>query len=362
MRTLHLVSIALAVAACVAITVALLHPIPHNTVQTPVTSVATNKSVSYLVIKDFAGRPVKVRIPATRIVSEYGLATPYVYLLGAGNRLVVAEIWGPASRFYSIIDKDFQRKLKLARELSIEELLKLKPSLILVSYWKCFSRRVKQMEALGLPVFCVRVENVSDIYRFITVLGKVLGCEKRAEEIVSYYKSLVNKLRERLAGIETRPRVLILYYSGKEHAFRTFGGDMFQCKLVEMAGGVCVSANLSGKKTVNVEQVAKWNPDYIIVIGYRVPGPKAREILLSDPAWRAIEAVRDGRVYVVPSDGENWIDPCPKWVLGLYWLAKLLHPSALKDISIEKLASSFYEKLYNISLSSLKIVGDLRIG
>lgn len=138
-----------------------------------------------------------------------------------------------------------------------------------------------------------------------------------------------------------RPRVLIIYYSGKHRSFRAFGGDMFQSKLVELAGGISVSAHLTGKKNIDVEQVAKLNPDIILIIRYVMLGSKVKKMIMSDPAWRNIKPVREGRVYVIPYDGENWIDPCLKWILGLYWMAKLFHPSLFRNINITSIADNF---------------------
>jgi iron complex transport system substrate-binding protein len=190
-------------------------------------------------------------------------------------------------------------------------------------------------------------------------LGKIFQKEDYADKIIEYYEGCAKDVEKRISDVEEKPKVLVVYYSGKAKAYRTFGGDMFQSKLIEMAGGISVSKELSGKQTINVEQVANWNPDIILIIQYWKSGKDVKEKILNDPAWKQIKAVRDGKVYVVPNDGENWIDPCPKWILGLYWTAKVLHPEEFKDLNVKAKADEFYKKFFGLSVDEVKIAGDL---
>ncbi|WP_237698652.1 hypothetical protein [Pyrococcus yayanosii] len=50
----------------------------------------------------------------------------------------------------------------------------------------------------------------------------------------------------------------------------------------------------------------------------------------------------------MPNDGESWDYPAPKWVLSLYWLAKVLHPDLFQDVDVQKIADEFYGKWYGI--------------
>ena len=60
----------------------------------------------------------------------------------------------------------------------------------------------------------------------------------------------------------------------------------------------------------------------------------------------------------MPNDGENWIDPCPKWILGLYWTVKTLHPEEFKDVDIKAKADEFYKKFFGLSVDKVNISGD----
>ncbi len=316
-------------------------------------------SAKYVVVTDARGKEVKVPVPVRRVVSLYGLAPPFLYLLGAGDRFYGG--WSFGTPFYELVDPNFSRKVALGKSLSVEEIVKVHPQLVLATTWGRMKREVNQLESLGIPVLCIRVESIDDIYSTLKALGKALQAEERANEVIKYYNSVLSKVESRVSKATERPKVLVLYYSGKHHSLMTFGGDMFQSKLIELAGGVSVTKDLIGKKSVNVEQVIKWDPDYIVIIQYRVSAEKVIKIIESDPAWKVVKAVKEGRVYVVPYDGENWIDPCPKWALGLLWLAKVLHPDLFKDVNVTEVAAQFYKEFFNLDISKVRISGDLSV-
>ena len=53
----------------------------------------------------------------------------------------------------------------------------------------------------------------------------------------------------------------------------------------------------------------------------------------SDPAWAAVEAVRDGRVHLSPKLPFGWVDfpPSVNRLIGLWWLAKILYPERFPE-------------------------------
>lgn len=345
---------------------------PSTTVRRSVTTYTTagrttsrpasmSGAVSYVVVKDALGREVKVRVPVRRIITWYSLAPPFLYLLGAGKEFIAGWTW--STSFYKLIDPNISEKVAYGRNLGVEQIIKMRPDLVITAKWYANHRIFKQLEGVGIPVLYVNLESVKGIENTIKILGKVLQRESLANRIIQYYNSVVSNITSKLKDVKVRPKVLILYYSHRHHSFRTFGGDMFQSRLIEMAGGVSVSQNLTGKKDVNDEQIVKWDPDIIIIIRYGGPsGEEVRKMIMNDKALRYVKAVREGRVYVVPNDGENWVDPCPKWVLGLAWLAKTLHPNAFKNLNITNMAATFYREFFNISIKEVHITGDLESG
>ncbi|MFU8653231.1 ABC transporter substrate-binding protein [Methanotorris formicicus] len=318
---------------------------------------AEKTTQNFVTITDATGKEVKIKEPVEKVITVYGLSPSFIYLLGEGGKYYAGWMWG--TKFYKLVDPKAEEKANNGRTLNVEEIKKEDPNFVIAAYWQANKKDVNQLESLGVPVVCIKVESIDDIYSTIKTLGKVFQKEDYANEIINYYKTNAEDIEKRISKTKEKPKVLIIYYSGKAKAYKTFGGDMFQSKLVEMAGGESVSKDLSGKKTINVEQVANWNPDVILIIQYGKSAGKVKENILNDPAWSKINAVKNKKVYVVPNDGENWIDPCPKWILGLYWTAKVLHPEEFKDLNIKTKADEFYKKFFGLSVDKVNITGKL---
>lgn len=330
------------------------------------TSTGTSSS-GYLTVTDMSGNSVKIKEPVNRVVSLYGIATQVIYLFGVtqGKKVVGSTPLALHDGFIHLIDPGSGKRMVFVgspRKANVETIEKLNPGVVFTAYWGD-PRLNEQIESLGIPVVVLNLESVKNFTKGVEIIGKILGEEKKASEIVSFYEGAVSFVTNRTSKLpdSKRPRVLLLEYSMKDKVFKAPGRDFFQNRLIEMAGGISVSANLPGGwNVVNAEQVAKWDPDIIIVVSYwpKFPATKAKEEILSDPAWKAVKAVEDGKVYAMPNDGESW-DFGPKWVLGLYWMAKLFHPSFFSDLNVTAKADQLYSEFYGINPKEVKIVGDM---
>ena len=103
-----------------------------------------------------------------------------------------------------------------------------------------------------------------------------------------------------------------------------------------------------GQSAVSMEQVLEWNPQIIITQGTT----NAYETILSDPNWASIDAVKNGRVYKMPSQPYSWADrpPSVNRFIGLKWMANLLYPD-LYDIDIVEEAIEYYDVMYHVEVS-----------
>jgi ABC-type Fe3+-hydroxamate transport system substrate-binding protein len=110
--------------------------------------------------------------------------------------------------------------------------------------------------------------------------------------------------------------------------------------------------------SINIEQVIKWNPDYIIVNNRS--SNQTGNILLSkiknDKSWQMLDAVKNNHLLVVPTSPKNWIGRPPgiNRLLGIRWLEASLYPDIAKT-DMQKEVSRFCNLFYHISLSSEQI-------
>jgi len=123
---------------------------------------------------------------------------------------------------------------------------------------------------------------------------------------------------------------------------------MYQTTIIETAGGVSVSRDLFGYwNDVNLEQVAVWNPDIIIVPPY---GGASVDAIIENPEWNIVLAAEKGRVYRMPKLVVPWDTPTPDSVLGIIWMAEIVHPELI-DLRCANETEYFYKTFYNYALS-----------
>lgn len=324
--------------------------LPATTQPSPAAT-APAASPNSVLITDQAGQQVTVKQPVQRILSSYGMASLYVYALGAGDRLVSATF---------LLSKDGAIKSKLGllkpdasklpdpggqQDANVEEIAKANPDLILIS-----ARAAGQdpLKALNVPIVRYEGETMARLKDALTLTGKALGpdAQARAAKLVTY-------IDERLAAIKAisdqtpvsqRKRVFI---SGTS-PLKTAGKDMLQSELVALAGGANVAQEISGYWTeVNLEQVTKWDPEIIFTVPYKGASVEA---ILNSPEWANISAVKNKQVYMLPKYLGPWDTPIPEAVLGIEWMAGKLFPDTPLRTGCEARTTAFYQSFYDLAI------------
>lgn len=241
----------------------------------------------------------------------------------------------------------------LPRKANTESIAALRPDTVVLKHYLKGSTG-EALEQMGLPVLYVNLESpeawLSDILR----LGELFGNERRAMELQGMFQKRMDTVETALSGLkeEEKPRVLFLYWSVRDGtaAVNVPPENWMQTRLVKMAGGipVWIGAKLGKRWTrVNLEQIAAWNPDEIIVAAYHIPAASALEEIYSDSSWALLEAVQKGRVRAMPADYHSWDQPGAAWILGLQWLASIWHPERFPDMNMKEEVASFYSDFFS---------------
>src|SRR5699024_9446607 len=100
----------------------------------------------------------------------------------------------------------------------------------------------------------------------IEQLGTLLGEPDRADKLVAFYDKYRALITDRVADSpdSQRPRVFLQTHPG---LLNTGGKDSAWYAQIPLAGGINISAELSGLPEVDAEWVAEQDPDIIIVEG-----------------------------------------------------------------------------------------------
>ncbi|MCL2344530.1 MAG: cobalamin-binding protein [Desulfobulbus sp.] len=249
-----------------------------------------NAAQAEIVVRDDAGREVRLPAPARRIVSLAPHLSENLFAIGAGGQLVGAVDYSD----YPPAAKNLPRIGGYDR-VDLEAIAALKPDLVLA--WKSGNHpgQVDKLRALGLTVYVSepsRMENVADL---LERLGRLTGAETAAHAAARDFRERLDNLR---AANADKPKVRVFYQIGKT-PLMTVGGPQIISSAIALCGGVNVFADLDRlAPTVSIEAVLAADPEAIIASGMG----DARPDWLNDwNRWPRLTAVqRDNLFHINP--------------------------------------------------------------
>jgi iron complex transport system substrate-binding protein len=318
-----------------------------------------NQNEGTIMVTDALGRTVKIKTPINRVIITGKSAWPILtvaYMFPNAKNVLYGLSPSINVPLFQKIDPNITSKI-VSTELSVEEIANAKPDVVILK--STMKKLGDQLEELGISVVYVDFENLESYLRDLKVLGKVFMNETRGEELAKFYNDTYNVIiskTKKLADTE-REKVLFLYYSTK-NGYQAPGNGWLQTFMIEAAGGYPLSKEISGTgwNTVNFEQIASWNPDIIFLVTYSnsPTSSNVKKQLLENATWSSISAIQNKTVYAVPDDCVvgalgSWDCPGSRWILGLQWMAKKIHPELFSDLDIIEEAKRFYMELYGLS-------------
>ncbi len=262
--------------------------------------------------------------------------------------------------FYSVMDPSARAKKRFPNTAGAEEIASAKPDLVILKTY------MKQplgdaLERLGIRVLYVDLESPDSFSRDIETLGAVLDRPERARQIISWYEERVREVRRAaaaagaaaVAAAGQQPKVLVVQYSesGGAVSFTVPPASWIQPRMVETAGGrpVWTSAAGEGWSRVGMEQIAAWDPDYVLVVSYRKPAADVVKELAASPQWAGLRAVQSGGLLPFPADFYSWDQADTRWILGLQWLSAAIHKAPAGAPGILDAARQFYSDMYGMN-------------
>ncbi|RLG41898.1 MAG: iron ABC transporter substrate-binding protein [Thermoproteota archaeon] len=239
--------------------------------------------------------------------------------------------------------------IRSGRTLNYEKIIELKPDVIFVGPWSA-DEADKIQEKTGVPVVVVYVSSIGTdkqlqrYYESLRLMGKILGREQRAEELIEIINSYLEDLRSRTKGIpnEQKPKVYIAgraYYGAHGILATDPHWPPFEWIYANnVASGI---SNESTGLSVDKEALIKWNPDHIFI------SEASLHLVLndikSDPAYQSINAIKKGRVYgVLPYCWYAYNKELG--IIDAYYIGKIIYPDRFKDVDINKKAEEVFEK------------------
>ena len=298
-------------------------------------------------VTDAAGREVTIEEAPETLVSGYYITTSMLIALGHADKLVGIEAKADTRPIYALAAPELLElpSVGTAKEFDLEGCAALHPDLVILPLK--LKDTVPALEELGLTAITVNPESLEELNDTIKLLVAAIGDPVKGWELLDYNQETQDFLAETLADVE-KPRV---YLAGNSSYLSTAGAAMYQNTLLELGGGENVAAELEDTywADVSYEQLLSWNPEVIIMAS---DAAYSKDELLADPQLGQLDAVKNGRVYAMPSTFESWDSPVPSALVGSRWVASVLHGEEYAFEQFQADAADFYQQFYGVKIDT----------
>ena len=320
---------------------------------------ASNPGGQTITILDDRGQYITVPYPVKNVVFLVENAMNSMYALNGADKISgIGSIWMPEKKepFFRAIDPGYDEKPKILNEngkVDLQTLAKADPDLVVLwsADWNDETTTAIR-DTLKVPVYGVFYTKLSDVSRANNVYAKITGNENREAEVSAVMGEYTRKVTDKTGTLQDQDRPTVYWMWGD--ILGTAGLNSATNELIRLAGGenVIEMGDFEGKllehPVITLDLLKKWNPD-VIYLWYN-PEIDPSDVMSGEgefAGWKDLKAVKNGRVYEV-SDPFAYDSFSPQQSLALMAIAKDLHPELFKDVNLDDLTDSFFEKIYGV--------------
>ena len=238
---------------------------------------------------------------------------------------------------------DFEGGYPLTRAMEIVEAMLIamgiKKKSTVVSAWE------EILQDGGLKKLHVNIQNPQKYIEMLRYFGRKADEHDRAEKLATYLEDRLARVEAIATYAATRPRT---YYAMAKPLFYINGGRL-ENQLVETAGGYSVNRDIppGGRPgaTITASELNRLNPEVMFISAFI---SNSVEDFYTECLELGInvDAVRNKKIFRHPAPG--WDFGSPRWILGLMYIASVLHPDKCTFDVMEE-AKTFYKDFYGMS-------------
>ncbi|MGE5625151.1 MAG: cobalamin-binding protein [Bacillota bacterium] len=190
-------------------------------------------------------------------------------------------------------------KVSAFTSAKLDKIAVLKPDLVL-GFSDLQADIAADLVKRGIEVHVFNHRSVADIFRMISMLGGMLGCEAKTKALVKELEAGLDRVRAAAAKLKRHPKVYFEEWDEPQ-----ISGIAWVSELIGLAGGVDVFPELAKESLAknrivkDPQEVVRRGPD--IILGSWC-GKKFRpKAVAARPGWEAVPAVRDGALHEIKS-------------------------------------------------------------
>lgn len=210
---------------------------------------------------------------------------------------------------------------------SIENLLEKSVDLVVLWNSKAnYNSLHNQLSKVNIDACAINLDSIYDYVDGYKTLGKIMNKEERGKELSSY---LENKLQEIKTIRESVPQDerLSVYYARSANGLESDCENSSHSEVIELIGArnpIKCNKIKNARVNINLEKLFLLNPDVIIT-----SSAGFFKKIFKENKYKYLNAVKEKKVYLIPTTPINWIDNPPSFfkILGALWLGQKVYPN-----------------------------------
>ena len=341
-------------------------PIPPTPTPTPVPPTPTPEPTplpTAITITDSAGREIELPFPLERVVVLNPPNAEVMRALGVADRVIgisgslaKPDYWPGLSQKPVVAEHAHG-------EPDFEKIIELDPQIVL-TYG---THRAVDVAAMadtlapaGIEVVGIDCYKLDTLFADIETLGEMFAKEEEADELIGFLQGIPQMVESKVEDLKPEEKVTV-YAESHGGDYMAFGPGSTWHDMIEIAGGSNIFAD-AAKSSVEVdpEVLLERNPQVILKdtrrapkMGYGVTDTEPMQAYLDEftarPGWSELDAVKDGRVYVVSSA----LGAGPTKIITILYFAKILYPERFADVDPDSILAQYYEEFQGVEFKGV---------
>ncbi len=323
------------------------------------TSVTPADEEGFVKVVDMAGREVVVADDVRTIATfgSVGVLNAFVECLGKGD-LIVNQMpanftkndkWAMQYKFAPQIAEG--PLLETADGVDLEATMLANPDL-------CVTMTEDTAQVLadnGIPCIVLNWNDTEDVKIAVRLMGQVLDCTDVAEEYCTYFDEMVAKAAERTSGIADEDARVACIYGDVESLTNP---HIISEWWISAAGGRSVTKERHTKNSLEytLEELLAWQPEVIFSSNTNV------DEILNDANIAELPAVKEGKIYVVPTVAHVWGNRTVEQPLTVMWAMNKLYPELYTEEELAEDIKYFYSTFFKYDMTDEEVASIIHYG
>jgi iron complex transport system substrate-binding protein len=275
---------------------------------------------------------------AKRVICLAPSVTETVVAIGGLNTIVGTDLYSDFPM--SVVEAQNKGKIAIVggySNPSFELILKQNPDLVLcTSSQASHIAMADKLRNKGINVVVTDDgESIGTILDNTHMVGTGMGYEMGSERVIGSLNDALDEIHGILSDDDLKryPKVMVALSTDK--APWVSGSDTYLSDIVDFNYASNAYDAVTGWQQVNSESIFKYNPEFILIVGYEgEPSESDYQKLMNGlPAeWKRTDAFKNGDIYVFEESSASLASrPSPRAAQITELVARILHPDSFGD-------------------------------